>query len=242
MVNFNLEGLENLGGIEGFEKIFNGNFGGALATLGALAIFIAIIFIVIAVFCYVLGSIGLMNLAKKNNIPNSWLSFLPIGRSYIIGKLGYEIYDKENKNAITFMWITLGLGAAAFVLVDSNGDLSTLIRYGLLFFETYAFYNIFKNLNPKNATIYTIIIAIVGLLLKGSTLLGGLILYFMKQPNELGNEKIENATIVSETKEEKDEIKKGTKKTANKGNFCPNCGTKLTKDAKFCPECGKKIN
>ena len=45
----------------------------------------SIIFIVIAVFCYVLGSIGLMNLAKKNNIPNSWLSFLPIGRSYIIG-------------------------------------------------------------------------------------------------------------------------------------------------------------
>ena len=233
MVNFNLQGLENLQGIEGIEKIFEGKFGNALASFGALAVFIGIIIAIVVVFAYVFGSIGLMNLAKKNNVPNPWLAFIPVGRSYIIGKLGYEIYNKENKNATTFMWITLGLGAASFVLGSGDGDLHTLVEYALLFFESWAFYNMFKALNPKNSIIYTVFTVLTG------TLLGGIFLYVMKTDEE----KVEDANIVEEKKEDtKTEVKKETKKESLKGNFCSNCGSKLAKDSKFCPECGKKIN
>lgn len=245
MVNFNLKGLENFKGIEGvdgLERLFEGNFGNALAAFGALAVFIAIVIAILIVFVWVFDSIGLMNLAKKHNIPNPWLSFLPVGHSYIIGKLGFEVYNKENKNSTTFMWITLGLSAAAFVLSTSDGDLHTLVKYGLLFFETYAFYNIFKVLNPKNVTIYTVLIAILGLLF-GSTFLGGILLYFMKPLEDNNIEKfVEDATIVEEKKNDKVDNKKEIKKESVKGNFCSNCGSKITKDAKFCPECGKKVN
>lgn len=240
MVNFNLEGLENLQGIEGLEKILEGDLGKALATFGALAIFIAIIFAIIVVFAYVFGSLGLMNLAKKKNVSNPWLAFIPVGRSYIIGKLGYEIYDKENKNATTFMWITLGLGAASFILGNGDGDLHTLVEYALLFFESWAFYNMFKALNPKNSIVYTVFTVLTG------TLLGGIFLYVMKIEDE-DQVKIEDAHVEEDkTSDTKTETKKTTKneskKETPKNKFCQNCGAKLTKDAKFCPECGKKID
>ena len=120
MINFNVEGLDEL------REFGNGAFGGFMATFGVLAVFFIILLAVAVVFLWVFGSIGLMNLAKKNNIQNAWLAFVPIGRSYIIGKLGFETYgDKNNQNNKTFMWITFGLGAAAFLLGDSDGDTET---------------------------------------------------------------------------------------------------------------------
>ncbi|MBR3660416.1 MAG: zinc ribbon domain-containing protein [Bacilli bacterium] len=237
MVNFNLEGLDRLG------DFGEGTVGSFLATAGVLAVFFAILVGVAIILLWVFGSIGLMNLAKKKNLPHPWLAFVPIGRSYLIGKLGFEIYDASNKNATTFMWITLALGAASFLLNNSSGDLGTLVKYGLLFFETWAFYNMFKNLKPKNAVVYTVFTALSG------SLLGGLFLYLMK--DEEVEERVAEAEVVEEkkeiTEEKKEEVKTETKKTEskkenNKVSFCPECGAKLSKDAKFCPECGKKIN
>ena len=232
MVKFNLEGLEEL------EQLGDGRFGSFLGTFGALAIFFGILIGVAAIILWVFSSIGLMNLAKKKKIDKAWLAFLPVGRSYIIGKLGFEVYDKDNKNATNFMLVTLGLGAAACVLGSSNGDLSTLVKYALLFFETWSFYNIFKKISPKNAIVYTVFTALTG------TLLGGVFLYVMKNEESEDN-KIVDAQI-SETKEEtvkeeKEPKKTNSKKESTKG-FCTNCGAKISKEVKFCPECGNKVN
>ena len=222
MVNFNVEGLDRFGELGG-EKLSE-----MFGTLGVLAVFFIILIAITAVILWVFGSVGLMNLGKRNKIPNSWLAFVPVGRSYLIGKLGFEVYgDKNNKNNTTFMWITLGLGAASFLLGDSNGDIDTLVKYGLLFFECWAFYNMFKNLNPKNSIVYTVFTALTG------TLLGGLFLYLIKYPEE-------NQTS-EEVKETQEEKKKETKKEAPKSSFCAECGAKLNKEAKFCPECGNKV-
>lgn len=220
MINFNVEGLDQIAGLT------EGTIGSFLATFGVLAAFFIILLAIVIIFLWVFGSIGLMNLAKKNNIPNPWLVFIPVGRSYIIGKLGFEVYGKDNKNNTTFMWITLGLGAASFVLGNSSSDLHELVSYGLLFFESWAFYNMFRTLKPKNSVLYTVFTVITG------TLLGGLFIYLMK-PEETKVEE-EKATAVEGKEEEK--------KETTKGNFCQYCGTKLAKTAKFCPECGKKVN
>ena len=226
MVNFHLEGLEEL------ENIFGENFGGFLATFGVLAAFFAILIGVAMILLWVFSSIGIMNLAKEKKIPSPWLAFLPIGRSYIVGKLGFGIYDKTNKNSENFVWITLALGAAAFVLRDSSGDLATLVKYALVFFETWAFYNMFKAIKPKNAVVYTVFTALTG------TLLGGIFLYI--NGHEDSNKKnVKEAEIVKETVE--NETKSETKKEVSKTAFCPDCGAKLSKGAKFCPECGKKV-
>ena len=227
-MRFNVEGLDKLG------DFGDGAFGGMIASLGVLAIFIAIIVSILVIGLWIFGSIGLMNLAKKKNIPNAWLVFIPIGRSYILAKLGFETYgDLNNKNNNTFMWITFGLGIASFVLGTSDGDIGTLVKYGLLFFECWAFYNIFKNLNEKNSVLYTVFTALTG------TLLGGIFVYLTKDPEE-----IKEAQVVEEKKEEPKEEKKETKKKETKkesSKFCSQCGNKLTEDVKFCPECGNKV-
>ena len=239
MVKFNLEGLDQLEGLN------NGVLGGFLASFGVLAVFFLILFAIAIVFMWVFGSIGLMNLAKKHKISNPWLAFIPVGRSYIIGKLGHEIYNSDNKNATTFMWITLGLGAASFLLGDSSGDLTKLVVYALLFFECYAFYNMFKNLKPNSAIVYTVFTAL------SDTLLGGIFIYLLK-PEE---KKMQEANVVEEKEiDEKVELdeehieskKTNTKKTKekeiNNSKYCSQCGAKLTSDARFCPECGNKVN
>ena len=216
------------------KSISEGAFGGVLATFGVLAIFIVIILSILIIGLWIFGSVGLMNLAKKNNISNAWLVFLPIGRSYILGKLGFEKYgDPKNTNNNTFMWVTFGLGIASFVLGTSDGDLGTLVKYALLFFECWAFYNIFKNLNEKNSVLYTVFTALTG------TLLGGIFVYLTKEPSE-----VKEAEVVEEKKVEPKEDKKETKKKETKkdsSKFCSQCGNKLLNDAKFCPECGNKI-
>ena len=227
MVNFNIEGMD-------FLKDFNNlDMGGFLTTFGILAVFFAILIAIALIFLWVFGSLGIMNLAKKNNISNAWLAFLPIGRSYIIAKLGFEVYADEKKKNQNFTWITLALAAAAFVL-NNNNDLHELVNLALLVFEVWAFYNIFKALNSKNATLYTIFTVITG------TLFGGIFLYLMKTDNPLPeNEVKENKK--EEVKQEKIESKASKEKKEEVVNFCENCGFKLNKNAKFCPECGKKI-
>ena len=228
-MKFNFEGLEKL---DGFGE---GVFGSFLTTFGVLAVFLIIVLTIIIVGLWIFSSLGIMNLAKKKNISNAWLVFLPIGRSYIIGKLGFEVFgDEKNKNNTTFMWITFGLGAASFLLGTSDGDLSTLIKYGLLFFECWSFYNIFKNINEKNSVIYTVFTALT------ASLLGGIFIYLTKDPKEI--------QIVKETNDEsKEEIekkeikKKESKKENSKTKYCSQCGEKILENAKFCPECGSKV-
>ena len=231
-MKFNVDGMEKLG------EFGDETLGGVIASLGVFAIFIAIILSILVIGLWIFSSIGLMNLAKKNNISNAWLVFLPVGRSYILGKLGFEKYgDPKNTNNNTFMWITFGLGASSFLLGGSNGDLSTLIKYALLFFECWAFYNIFKNLNEKNSILYTVFTALTG------TLLGGIFVYLTKDPSEVKKEEVVEERK-EEPKEEKVEDKKETKKKETKkdgSKFCSQCGTKLTEDVKFCPECGNKV-
>ena len=199
MVNFNVEGLE------GLRDFGDGALGGFMATFGVLAVFFIILLAIAVVFLWVFGSIGLMN-------------------------LGFETYgDKKNQYNTTFMWITFGLGAASFLLGDGKGDLHQLINYGLLFFECWALYNMFKNLKPSKAVVYTVFSALTG------TLLGGLFLYLLKPEDE-----VKEATVVEEKKEEEPK-KAETKKETSKTKYCSECGTKLAADAKFCPECGKKV-
>ena len=231
MFNFNLEGLENLNKFGELDKFKD--FGGLIGAIGALALFFIIIICVAIIFLWVFSSIGIMNAAKKKNVSNPWLAFIPVGKSYLVGKLGFEAYVKNDKKNPTLTWITLGLSAAVLILGDDSDGLTRLASIGLLVFESMAFYNIFKAINPKNATLYTVFTVLT------DTLLGGLFLYINKTSEE--KEKANIVEIKEEKNKEKNkEVHKEVKQEDNKNKFCENCGFKLNKNAKFCPECGKK--
>lgn len=229
MINFNLEGLDKI------ENLDLNGFWNWLGGAGILVFFFIIIFAIGIVFLWVFSSVGIMNLAKKNNLPNAWFAFLPIARSYLVGKLGFEIYADDDKKNSTLTWVTLGLAAGAFLL-GSDNDIHDLATLGLLVFESWAFYNMFKVLNEKNSIVYTVFTVLT------RTLLGGVFLYVIKDKEEV-TEQFKEAEVISETKEEKNEekkeVKKNDEKTAQK--FCFECGAKLNKNMKFCPECGHKI-
>ena len=200
MYNFNLDEFESW------------NLGRFLEESSLLRSFLLVILAVGIIILWVFSSIGIMNLAKKNKISHAWIAFFPIGKSYLVAKLGYEVYDKEKKH-LNFVWITLALAASSFVLADSHGELSTLIRYALLFFEAWGFYNIFTAIDAKRKVVYTVFTVLT------NTLLGGVFLYSIKENNE----------IKTEEKEKK------------KKSYCSNCGNLLSKEQKFCQDCGQKI-
>ena len=178
-----------------------------------------------------------MNLAKKKNIPNPWLAFLPVGSSYLIGKLGFEVYQEESKKNPTLTWVTLGIAAGIILFGDES--FSGILSIALLVFHSIAYYNIFKALS-KNYVVFTVFTVL------SDSLLGGVFLYSMRNTiedkqeedikEENKEEKTKEAEIVKE--EKKEEIKKEEKV---RPSFCSICGNKINKTAKFCSNCGQKI-
>ena len=130
---------------------FNLNIPEFFGAASILVIFFAFVVLLLIIILWIFSSLGLMNLAKKNNIANPWLAFIPGGYSYIVGKLGYEVYS-EDKNP-TLTWVTLGLGIASFLLSDI--EIVGLINLALLVLHGIAFYNMFKVLT-KNYVVYTV--------------------------------------------------------------------------------------
>lgn len=60
----------------------------ATAVMGIL-LFFCIVFVVRFIF-YVLESIGLMRIAKKDGIKYSWMAWLPIARDYLLGTIAFN--------------------------------------------------------------------------------------------------------------------------------------------------------
>lgn len=206
-----------------------------------LGMFFLIVVVLGLIAIYVISSLGIMNVASKNKIPNAWLAFVPYARYYIIGKLGFEVYPEEGKKNPTLTWILFGLSCG--VLVLSSQDYSYLLRIAVTVFNAIAFYNIFKILAPKSATGFT-----VGTILVEH--LGGIFLYALR--NKVSESKVAEAIAPLEAKEESKPKEEETPKPKPKKvdekeepkerpNFCPNCGNKISKTAKFCGNCGKEI-
>ena len=197
-----------------------------------LIVFFAVVVLLGVIIVWVFSSLGLMNLAKKKNIPNPWLAFLPVGSSYLIGKLGFEVYQEESKKNPTLTWVTLGIAAGIILFGDES--FSGILSIALLVFHSIAYYNIFKDLY-KNYVVFTVFTVL------SDSLLGGVFLYSMrntiedKQEEDI-KEETKEAEIVKE--EKKEEIKKEEKV---RPSFCSICGNKLNKTAKFCSNCGQKI-
>lgn len=203
-----------------------------LDTLGAasiLIIFFVFVILIGVIILWVFGSLGLMELAKKNNISNPWLAFIPVGCNYLLGKLGFEIYPEKNEKNPTLTWVLLGLSAGT--LIFGEDDLGSLISIAITVFTTMAYYRIYKYMTPESATKYTIL----------SFFFGGLPLFFNKSIIKPKEENTYSAREVFEKTKENQETQK-EEINKEKPKFCKECGSKLNENAKFCTNCGKKIN
>lgn len=197
--------------------------------LGPIAIFLIVLLVLISIVMYIFGALGLMALAKKNKLDNPWLAFIPIGNSYLLGKLGFEVYSSKEEKNPTLTWILFGASLASCIVGSFLENIASTVT---IVFMVLAYNRIYKNIIPQSATKYTIL----------SFFFGGIPFYVNK-------ELVKEATFQEEVVVEKEEVNEKTEKVneedkeikKERPNFCSNCGSKLTKSAKFCPECGQQI-
>ena len=194
--------------------------------LGPIAIFLIVLLILISIVMYIFGALGLMALAKKNKLDNPWLAFIPIGSSYLLGKLGFEVYSSKKEKNPTLTWILFGASLASCIgsFLENIASIVTIV------FMVLAYNRIYKNIVPQSATKYTVL----------SFFFGGIPFYVNK---ELVKEAaFEEVVVEKEVKEKPEKVNEEDKEIKKeRPNFCSNCGNKLTKSAKFCPECGQEI-
>lgn len=194
--------------------------------LGPIAIFLIVLLVLISIVMYIFGALGLMALAKKNKLDNPWLAFIPVGSSYLLGKLGFEIYSSKEEKNPTLTWILFGASLASCIgsFLENIASIVTIV------FMVLAYNRIYKNIVPQSATKYTIL----------SFFFGGIPFYVNK---ELVKEAtFEEVVVEKEVKEKPEKVNEEDKEIKKeRPNFCSNCGNKLTKSAKFCPECGQEI-
>ena len=122
-----------------------------LAILGVLLIFVAIIGIVF----YVIYSYALYKMAVKQGLENSWLAFIPIAQSYIIGRLikTLKVFDFEIPR-IEIVLPVAALVVLVFSQVEILGGLLSLANFILVLFALNRLYKLYK---PENATLYTVL-------------------------------------------------------------------------------------
>ena len=194
--------------------------------LGPIAIFLIVLLVLISIVMYIFGALGLMALAKKNKLDNPWLAFIPVGSSYLLGKLGFEIYSSKKEKNPTLTWILFGASLASCIgsFLENIASIVTIV------FMVLAYNRIYKNIVPQSATKYTIL----------SVFFGSIPFYVNK---ELVKEAtFEEVVVEKEVKEKPEKVNEEDKEIKKeRPNFCSNCGNKLTKSAKFCPECGQEI-
>lgn len=196
--------------------------------LGPIAIFLIVLLVLISIVMYIFGALGLMALAKKNKLDNPWLAFIPVGSSYLLGKLGFEVYSSKEEKNPTLTWILFGASLASCIVGSFLENIASTVT---IVFMVLAYNRIYKNIVPQSATKYTIL----------SFFFGGIPFYLNK---DLVKEATFQEEVVEkeEVNENKEEVKEETKELKKeRPNFCSNCGNKLTKSAKFCPECGQQI-
>ena len=194
--------------------------------LGPIAIFLIVLLVLISIVMYIFGALGLMALAKKNKLDNPWIAFIPVGNSYLLGKLGFEVYSSKEEKNPTLTWILFGASLASCIgsFLEDIASIVTIV------FMVLAYNRIYKNIVPQSATKYTIL----------SFFFGGIPFYVNK---ELVKEAtFEEVVVEKEVKEKPEKVNEEDKEIKKeRPNFCSNCGNKLTKSAKFCPECGQQI-
>ncbi|MBQ9148150.1 MAG: hypothetical protein IJX69_01150 [Oscillospiraceae bacterium] len=154
------------------------------AILG-LMIGILLIMMALMVVVYVFQSLGLYTIAKRRDIQNPWLAWVPIGNYWILGSISDQ-YQYVTKNKVTnkrkiLLWISIASFAVQMVMnIVSNAFLaaagydsgmmaggiatsmlSAVISWGLsivtLVFWHMALYDLYGSCSPKNQVLFLVL-------------------------------------------------------------------------------------
>ena len=94
-----------------YDGIKNAVAGAGLSWAIAIAGFIALIAVALAIVSYVFYSVGLFKIARNLNIVAPWLAFIPVANLYLLGRVAQG--NGEKKCKFPFGWILLVLSLVA---------------------------------------------------------------------------------------------------------------------------------
>ena len=149
-------------------------FNQQVAQLAAVFLGFLIVTLVLSVIFYLLNSFGLMRIAKRSNIKHSWLAFVPIANSYVLGKVAFS--DKLKPILFLFLNILSVLFSIniyyAIALSFINGSSSypssnvilNLFQLIYLIFFFYVMYKIYKKYSTKSTIILLFFVLTCGFL------------------------------------------------------------------------------
>ncbi|MDF2567609.1 MAG: hypothetical protein K0R90_1065, partial [Oscillospiraceae bacterium] len=84
------------------------------SVVAGLIGFFAVFYMIVLAFVialYVFQSLGLMTLAKKRNIQNPWMAWIPFAGTYLLGKVADDVTERNGKRT-SYRKILLGLQIA----------------------------------------------------------------------------------------------------------------------------------
>lgn len=114
-----------------------------------------LIFLVVGIIIYVLGSIGLYTMAKNKRIENAWLAWIPIVQLYIMGKIIRTL--KIGEYEIPQVEVVLPLVAVGGTIFSPIPLIGGLIGIVAIVLELFALHKLFTIYRPDQAIVYLII-------------------------------------------------------------------------------------
>ena len=172
----------------GFEYALPDVVGGAAAGI-ITGVFLVLYFLAMAfsVISYVLGAVGMYRIAKRRGIHHAWLSWIPVGNSWLLGSISdhYQYVVKQKVTSRRKILLILNLimiavsflmmgGAAAIVMTSASVAeniafslaialvvIAYLAMMGLAIAITVfcyiAYYDLFRSCKPNNAVLFLVL-------------------------------------------------------------------------------------
>lgn len=129
------------------------DFGPFMAVMGGFFFVLLIILIV----GYVLMALGLMGMANKKNLENTWMAWVPVANMWLLGQLIETIDFGENKIPNASIILVVG-SFISFVPV-----VGTILSLAFLVVLYASYYKLYKMFAPGKEVLYLVLSIVVGI-------------------------------------------------------------------------------
>lgn len=143
-----------------------------------------LIFLVIGIVLYVLGSIGLYTMAKNKNIENPWIAWIPIIQVYILGRIIRTLKIGEFEiPQVELVLPAIAIGGTIFSPIPMIGGLIGLAAFVINIFALHKLYTIYR---PDEAVLFVILSVVL-------PFMGPIFIFIMRNDKPLKEEDLKGS-------------------------------------------------
>jgi hypothetical protein len=133
--------------------------GALVGILVGVFLIVVIIFATIFIPLYIIGSLGLMRLAKNRGFEAPWLAWIPIGNLFLLGRLVNNIdMGSVNINKIYVVYPIMVVASIPLQFIPLIGWVSaSILGIALFVLEILIYIKLYKMYSPRNYVLYTVL-------------------------------------------------------------------------------------